>query len=138
MPSSAETYVLTGSRGQRKAELGELGGFDRRGGAEHQVGAAAGLGEGLHLADVVLVGQQSDPAVDAQRDAAVRRGAVLERVEDRAELGLLGLDAVALEHQRALEQVVLVDADRPAAQLPAVEHQVVLERARLTSRIGRG
>ena len=38
------------------------------------------------------------------------------------------LGAMALERERARQQVVAVNSDRSATQLPAVEHQVVLER----------
>ena len=74
-----------------EAQLLELPGLDRRGRVEHEVRARRGLGEGHDLADVRLVGEQGDPAVDAEGDAAVRRRAVLEGLEDAAELGLLGL-----------------------------------------------
>ena len=66
---------------------------------EHRVGARLGLGEGHDLADVRLVGQQGRPAVDAERDPAVRRRAVLERVEERAELLVHRLERVALERE---------------------------------------
>ena len=49
--------------------------------------------------------QQRRPAVDAERDAAVRRRAVLERLEDRAEALLHLLERVALEVEAAGEQV---------------------------------
>ena len=60
-----------------------------------------------------------DDAVEAVGDAAVRRRAVAERLEQEAEarLGLLGADAERLE-DGALD-VRAVDADRAAAQLDA-------------------
>src|SRR3546814_5129313 len=68
---------------------------------------------------------QRGDAVDAEGDAAVRRRAVPERVEQEAELGLglLRADAQQLEH-RALHRRAM-DADRAAADLVAVEHHVV-------------
>src|SRR4051812_17271372 len=58
----------------------------------------------------------------------MRRCPVVECVENGAELLLLRLERVTLEQERALEQVALVDPDGPAAELPAVEGQVVLGR----------
>ena len=54
----------------------------------HQVAGLLRLGEGDHVADVVLARQQHDDAVDAGRDAAVRRRAVLERLQQVAEAGV--------------------------------------------------
>src|SRR5262245_24535345 len=71
------------------ARLLALLGRDRRRGAGQRVVAAARLGEGDHVADRVAAGQQGADAVPSERDAAVRRGAVLERLEQEAEL-LLG------------------------------------------------
>ena len=59
----------------------------RRGG--QRVVAAAGLREGDDLADRVDPGEQGADAVPAERDPAVRRRAVGERVEQEAELLLL-------------------------------------------------
>jgi hypothetical protein len=50
---------------------------------------ALGLGEGDHVADRLGAGHHGDDAVEAEGQAAVRRRAVLERVEQEAELGLL-------------------------------------------------
>ena len=84
-----------------------------------------GLREGDDLADVLLAGEDRHQPVDAEREAAVRRGAVLERVEEEAEplLRLLVADAEQAEDARL--QLGLVDPDRPGAELPPVEHQVV-------------
>jgi hypothetical protein len=49
---------------------------------------ALGLGEGDHVADRLGAGHQRDDAVQAEGQAAVRRRAVLQRVEQEAELGL--------------------------------------------------
>ena len=44
---------------------------------------------------------------------------------------------LALEQEAALEQVAAMDAHRPAAELPAVEGEVVLERPGAAGRIVR-
>ena len=81
-PRSAGPAPRTGSaRGRRRLE--------------HQVAPRLRLREGHHLADVGLLGQQRRPAVDAERDPAVRRRPVLERVEHGAELLAHPLDRSA-------------------------------------------
>ena len=52
-----------------------------------------------------MEGEQRRPAVDAERDPAVRRRTVLERVEHRPELIAHPLERVALQQERALEEV---------------------------------
>src|SRR5690606_12991237 len=100
-------------------------GRDGRGCRGQRVVAATGLREGDDLADRVGTREQRDRAVPAERDAAVRRRAVLERVEQEAELllGLLGADAHDLED--ALLHVLAVDTDRAATDLVAVADDVV-------------
>ena len=58
----------------------------------------------------------------------MRRRPVVERVEDGPELLVHRLQRVALELEAALQQLPPVDPDGAAAELPAVERQVVLER----------
>src|SRR5262249_41389280 len=74
---------------------------------------------------------------DAQRDAAVRWRAVVERVEDRPELLAHRLRGLALQGERALEQVAAPDADGPAPELPAVEDDVVLQGTSLSRWVAR-
>ena len=104
-------------------------GVDGRRRARERVGAAGGLREGDRVADRVAAGQQRDDPVDAERDAAVRRRAVGERLQQEAEalLRLLGFDAERLED--LLLDVGPVDSDRAATQLPAVEDDVIGARA---------
>ena len=54
----------------------------------HQVDRRRGLREGDDLADRALVREDGGDAVEAERDAAVRRGAVFERLEEEAEAEL--------------------------------------------------
>src|SRR5947209_2118500 len=51
----------------------------------HQVAGLLVLREGDHVADVRRPGQHHRPAVDAERDAPVRRRPVLQGVEQEAE-----------------------------------------------------
>ena len=84
-----------------------------------------GLGERDDLADVVLPGQERGHAIQAERDPPVRWNAVPERPQEEPELllGLFGPDAEHLEH--APLEVRVVDPDAPAAELPAVQREVV-------------
>ena len=63
------------------------------------------------------------------------RGPVLERLEHRAEPLLHLVERVALEVEAAGQQVALPDPDRAAAELPAVEHDVVLHRMGAPGRV---
>src|SRR5206468_7917159 len=64
-------------------------------------------------------------AVDAGRDTAVRRHAVLESVEQVAELGADFLAAHAEDLEDALLQLAVVDPDASAGYLDAVQHAVI-------------
>src|SRR4051794_6479262 len=74
----------------------------------HQVAGLCGLRERDHLADVVLACQQHYDAVDARRDTTMRRGAVLEGLEEVAEPGVRLFRTVAhqLEYPCLLGAVV--------------------------------
>src|SRR5687768_16854517 len=90
-----------------------------------QAGRGLGLGEGDYVADRVSARHQHGEAVDAKGDAAMRRRAVLERLEQEAELvlRLLGIDAEHPEHRRL--HLLAVYANRATADLRAVQHEVV-------------
>ena len=106
-------------------EFAELLEFDLAGRVGHEVGALVVLREGDDLADAVLAGGEHGDAVEAEGEAAVRRGAEAEGVEDVAEfLGLfLVADAEHLEHFGL--QILLVDPDGAAAEFVAIEHDVI-------------
>ena len=96
---------------------------------------AGGLGEGDDLAQRIGAGEQHGQAVEAQRDAAVRRGAVGQGFQQEAEL-LLGFGLADAEQRKDFFlHVGAVDTDAAAAEFHAVEHHVVGERARL-GRVG--
>ena len=62
---------------------------DRRGRVHHQVNCLRGLGEGNHLSQAFRAGQNHHDAVESQRNSAVRRRAVLQRLQEEAEARLL-------------------------------------------------
>src|SRR6478752_2117990 len=104
-----------GGRGGRlRVDTGLLAllGRDRRRRSGQRVVTATGLREGDDVADRVGVREERDDAVPAEGDAAVRRGAEGEGIEEEAEL-LLRL-VVGDPHHRedALLHVALVDTDR--------------------------
>src|SRR5699024_12680965 len=76
-------------------------------------------------ADRVLPREQRHDAVPAEGDAAVRRGAVLERLQQEAELLLRLLLVDAHQAEDALLDGLVMDADGAAADLIAVADDVV-------------
>ena len=102
-----------------------MGVVDGAGRVRHRIGSRLGLGEGDHLADVLLPDEQRRESVDSEGEATVRRCAEPEGIEQEAELGplLLCADAEDLEDPRL--DLGPVDTDAARAELPAVEHQVV-------------
>ncbi len=110
---------------QADVQLLQLLLIHRAGRVGQQALGALGFGEGDDVADALGAGHHGDDAVQAEGDAAMRRGAVLQRVEQEAELGagLVGADLERGEHLAL--HFGAVDAHRAAADLPAVEHHVV-------------
>ncbi len=98
---------------------------DRRRCAAHEVGAALGFGEGDDVADVGDAAEDHDEAVEADGDAAVGRSAVLEGIQEEAELGFLGGFVDAQEGEDFLLDVDAVDTDGAAADFGAVDDDVV-------------
>ena len=83
------------------------------------------FGKRDHFADRLGTGHQRHDAVKTEGNAAVRRRAVGQRIEQKAELGacVLRRDAQRREHLRL--HFVAVDAHRAAADFPAVQRDVV-------------
>src|SRR4051794_36486221 len=96
---------LLGWQRDGEAELFELRGVERRGRVRQRVGAALGLRERDHLADVLLAAQDRDEAVDADREPGVRRRAEAERVEEEAEAVLRFLGGDSEQREDALLHV---------------------------------
>src|SRR5690606_36872430 len=93
LTTSSCSLGITGARpGARERpvadeQLGQLGLVGRGRAAGHQILTLLRLGERDHVAEAVRAGHQHRQAIDAERDPAVRRRAVLEGVEQEAELG---------------------------------------------------
>ncbi len=77
------------------------------------------LREGDDLADVLLARQDRHQAVDAEREPAVGRRAVVERVEQEPELALGLLLADAERGEDPALQLGLVDSDRSRNRAPS-------------------
>ena len=103
-----------------EAELAQLQLVDRRRRAGQRVGAGGGLREGDHVADRVGAGEPLDDPVEPVGDAAVRRGAVAERLEQEAEarLGLLGVDPERGEDLAAGRSASLMRIEPPPISWP--------------------
>src|SRR3954447_17422228 len=109
---------------------------DRRRRTGERVVAGTGLREGDHLADRLDARQQRGEPVPPEGRAGVRRRAVGEGLQEEAEPlpGLLAGHPQRLEHP--LLQRGVVDTDRAAHDLVAVDHHVVGVRERRTLVLG--
>src|SRR5262245_20836408 len=127
--------TIPGPAGERRLrvdldpELAEVGGVDGRGGTVHERGRAGRLRERDGVADGFAAVKEDHQPVEAERDAAVGRSAVLERFEQEPELGaqLLGRHSYG-PHDRLLD-VLPMDADASARELVAIGREIVELRA---------
>ena len=106
-------------------QLAELVFVDGGRGAAEQVGCLLCLGKGNHVADVVLAGEDHDPAIQSQGDTAVWWCPVSESLQQEPEplLGFLCLDPQQIED--GLLDVGVMDTNAAATGLVAVADQVV-------------
>src|SRR5690606_29117878 len=111
---------------QADVQFAQLLGSNRRRRAHHQIFRTLVEREERHLADVRLVGEQHDDTVDAGSCTAVRRGAVLERVDHAREVRVDLFLRIAGDAEGLVHDVRPVVPDRPRAQLDAVANDVVL------------
>ena len=102
---------------------------DGGGGVDHEVDGAGGFGKGDDLAEAGGAGEDHDDAIEAEGDAAVGWGAVLEGVEEEAEALLRFLVRHAERAEDFGLDVFAVDTDGAGAEFGAVEDDVVGERA---------
>ena len=117
-PDAELAKLLVGHRGRR---------------AGQRIGSARHLRERDHLADVRLAGHERDEALDPHREAAVRRRAHRQRLEEEGELPARLLVAHPHRPEDVLLDVRAVDPDRARAELPAVPDQVVVLAERVAA-----
>src|SRR5438128_1465949 len=113
------------------AQLLELLWIHRRGRVGHETLSFLGLRERDHVADGVGTAEQHDQAIQAERDAAVRRGAVLKGVQQKAEFGLRFVLADPKQVKELALDLPAVVADAAPADLGPVQHEIVGLGARL-------
>src|ERR1019366_5094495 len=98
---------------------------DRRRSVDQQVLPALRLGKGDDVSNLVDPGHHRHHAIDAERDAAMWWRAILQCIEEEAEL----LPLILLADSERLEYFGLyfgaMDAHRSAADFPTIEHHVV-------------
>jgi hypothetical protein len=104
--------------------LALLGG-DRRRSCRERIVAVAGLREGDDVADGLNTSQKRHHTVPAEGDAAVRRSAELEALQQETELGLGVCLVQAHQFEDPFLDIPLVDTDGAAADFVAVAHDVV-------------
>ena len=98
---------------------------DGGGGVDHEVDGLGGFWEGDDFAEAGCAGEEHDDAVEAEGDAAVGRGAVLEGVKEEAETGLGFFVGDAERLEDLLLNVLAVNTDGAGAELEAVHRDVV-------------
>src|SRR6202041_3642141 len=107
------------------AQFVELILVDLRRRLRHQIHGRCCLGKRDDLADGFSARQEHGYAVKSERDPAVRRRAVGERIEEKPEAlpGLLVAQTQGLEHPRL--HVLTVDSNASRAELITIEDQVI-------------
>ena len=83
--AAAFTLACTCSTIRFDSQLAQLLGVDLTRCAGHQVGCPLRLGKSNAIADIGHPSKQHDQAVQSQGDSAVRRRAVLQRIEQESE-----------------------------------------------------
>ena len=106
-------------------QFGQLRRINLRRRAGQRTGGGGGLGEGDHLADGILASHQRADAVETEGDAAVRRAAVAQRLQQETEAALRIFFRNAQQFEYDLLHFRAVDTDRAAADFGAVEHHVI-------------
>jgi hypothetical protein len=117
--SNASNFLYSDS------ELIELFFVHRRRRIGHQILRGGRFREGDHFADGFLAGEQHDDAINAKRDAAVRRRAISQRVEEKAKAAAQLFFGQAERFEQALLNILAVDSDAAGAELVTVQNKVV-------------
>src|SRR5665213_1088738 len=111
MNASSNCYPILTPCHDPQVEVSELLVGDGCWGIDHEVDGFGGLGEGDDFAERGGAGEDHDDAVEAEGDAAVRGGAVFERVEEEAETGLRFLVGQAERAEDFCLHILPVDTD---------------------------
>ena len=106
-------------------DIAELDGVDGVGGLAHEVDGAVVLGEGNDLSDGFAFSDEHDHAVQAEGDAAVGGRAEGERGEQVCEALVDGLLVQSEGAEGGVLEVALMDTQGTAAELVAVEDDIV-------------
>src|SRR5215213_1650874 len=128
--SARRCHLISDIRLNVDSSLFALVRSDRRWSIGEWIHATAGLRKGDDVTDGVGSGQQSADAVPSKSDPAVRRRAVVERLQQEAELFLCLVLRQPHYSEHTLLNVPTVDTDRAAADLIAVADDVVRVRKR--------
>jgi len=106
-------------------ELRQLLGAYRIRCVRHRIRTALRLRERDHVAKTLATREEHDQPIHAERDAAVGRRAIAQRLEQKAELRLrlVGSDPECAEYLFLHDGIV--KPDRAAAELEPVQHQIV-------------
>ena len=85
-----------------------------------------GFGEGDDFSDILLAGHQHENAIQPGRNSGVRRRSVLQGLDEVAVplLDLLGSDVQDFQH--LLLNIPAMDSDAAAANLYAVDDEIVV------------
>ena len=92
------------------------------------------LRKGDHVPDRILARQEHHDPVEAEGDPAVRRGAVLQRLQEKAKPVLRLLPADFENVENPLLDLSVVDPDRSAADLVSVQDDIIGVRPGLLRR----
>ena len=106
-------------------ELAQLSRVDRRRRVAHQIDGLRRLWERDYLADRRLTRQEGANAIEAERESAVRRRAVLERLEEESEAVLRVLVREPEQAEHLGLRLAVMNTNAAAAELPAVEDHIV-------------
>src|SRR5712692_699930 len=107
------------------SELVELILVHRRRRLGHEVLRGSRFREGNDFADRFFASEEHHHTVDAERDAAVRRRAVRQRVEEKTETPAQLFFRQSERFEQTLLNILAVDPNAAGAELVAVEHKVV-------------
>src|SRR6266849_6880394 len=119
MTSPAESFLFLIDGFQADTKQVKLVGIHWGGRFRHQILGLGCLRERDDLADGFFSREQRDDAVQAERDAAVRRRAVRKRVQEEAEAGALLLRAEPQRLEHAGLQLLLMNSNAAGAQFRA-------------------